>query len=294
MGVRLKIRRHGCLRLRTILPSTPYVHDVEAVTAIVKSREPSLPVFMLGHSAGGVVACLYTLDHPAELAGLICESFAHELPAPDFALAVFKGLSHIAPHAHVLHLPNERFSRDPEAVEAMNNDPLIAHETQPTQTLAAMVRADERVRAWVSPPSTPLYLGIQLDERSPTCCTVALAPYGVRGDGGTAWPKKQNGLRAPRRPNASVVRVVTRPEHPSRRESHFPEAPFHKLRVPVPSSSQHKPARGRMIDRTSMPKFGQCATQRRPDRRRPVEKLLVDVGGASPAGCLEPAEVRNA
>jgi acylglycerol lipase len=123
-----------------------YVRDVEAVTAIVKTREPGLPMFILGHSAGGVVACLYTLDHQADLAGLICESFAHELPAPDFALAVFKGLSHIAPHAHVLHLPNERFSRDPEAVETMNNDPLIANETQPTQTMAAMVRADERLK----------------------------------------------------------------------------------------------------------------------------------------------------
>jgi acylglycerol lipase len=123
-----------------------YVHDVEAVMAIVKSRESGLPIFMLGHSAGGVVSCLYTLDHQGELAGLICESFAYELPAPDFVLAVFKGLSHVAPHAHVLHLPNETFSRDPTAVEAMNNDPLIAHETQPTQTMAAMVRADERLK----------------------------------------------------------------------------------------------------------------------------------------------------
>jgi acylglycerol lipase len=123
-----------------------YVRDVEAVMAIVRAREACLPNFMLGHSAGGVVACLYTLDHPADLVGLISESFAHELPAPDFALAVFKGLSHIAPHAHVLHLPNESFSRDPKVVEAMNNDPLIAHETQPTQTMAAMVRADERLK----------------------------------------------------------------------------------------------------------------------------------------------------
>jgi acylglycerol lipase len=123
-----------------------YVRDVEAVMAIVKAREPGVPIFMLGHSAGGVVACLYTLDHPVDLAGLISESFAHELPAPDFALAVFKGLSHIAPHAHVLHLPNESFSRDAKVVEAMNNDPLIAHETQPTQTMAAMVRADERLK----------------------------------------------------------------------------------------------------------------------------------------------------
>ncbi len=123
-----------------------YVRDVESVMTIAKSREAGAPFFMLGHSAGGVVACLYILDHQSELAGLISESFAHELPAPDFVLAVFKGLSHIAPHTHVLHLPNERFSRDPQAVEAMNNDPLIENETQPTQTMAAMVRADERLK----------------------------------------------------------------------------------------------------------------------------------------------------
>jgi alpha-beta hydrolase superfamily lysophospholipase len=123
-----------------------YASDVDTVVKVARSRDSGVPVFLLGHSAGGVVACLYTLDHQPELAGLICESFAHELPAPDFALAVFKGLGHLAPHAHILHLPNERFSRDPKAVEAMNEDPLIAHETQPTRTMAALVRADERLK----------------------------------------------------------------------------------------------------------------------------------------------------
>jgi acylglycerol lipase len=123
-----------------------YVSDVEAVMSVVHTREPLGPIFMLGHSAGGVVSCLYTLDHQRELVGLICESFAYEIPAPEFVLAVFKGLSHVAPHAHILHLPNESFSRDAKTVEAMNNDPLIAHETQPTRTMAAMVRADERLK----------------------------------------------------------------------------------------------------------------------------------------------------
>jgi len=123
-----------------------YVGDASGLVALAKSREPGLPVFLLGHSAGGVVACTYALEHQAELAGLICESFAFQVPAPDFALAVLKGLSHIAPHAHVLPLKNEDFSRDPKVVAAMNADPLIAHETQPTQTVAAMVRADERLK----------------------------------------------------------------------------------------------------------------------------------------------------
>ena len=135
-----------------------YVRDVEAVVKVAKAREASLPFFLLGHSAGGVVSCLYTLDHQPELAGLICESFAHELPAPDFALAVFKGLGHLAPHAHILHLSNERFSRDPKAVEAMNEDPLIAHETQPTRTMAALVRADERLKREFSQITLPVMI----------------------------------------------------------------------------------------------------------------------------------------
>jgi len=123
-----------------------YVDDVGKLVTIVKAREPRAPVFMLGHSAGGVVACMYALEHQAELAGLICESFAHEVPAPSFVLAVMKGLSHVAPHAHVLKLKNEDFSRDSKRVAELDHDPLIAHEVQPTQTVAEMVRADDRLR----------------------------------------------------------------------------------------------------------------------------------------------------
>jgi len=123
-----------------------YVSDVSKLVALVKAQEPSLPTFMLGHSAGGVVACIYALKHQAELAGLVCESFAHQVPAPDFALAVLKGLAHVAPHAHVLKLKNEDFSRDPQIVATMNADPLIADETQPIQTVAEMVRADEQLK----------------------------------------------------------------------------------------------------------------------------------------------------
>jgi len=123
-----------------------YVSDVAHLVDLAKSREPGLPVFLLGHSAGGVVSCVYTLEHQAELAGFICESFAHQVPAPDFVLAVLKGLSHLTPHAHVLRLHNEDFSRDPDAVKALNEDPLIAGEVQPTQTVAQMVLADERLK----------------------------------------------------------------------------------------------------------------------------------------------------
>jgi alpha-beta hydrolase superfamily lysophospholipase len=120
-----------------------YVSDLSVAVKLAKSREAGLPVFMLGHSAGGVTACTYTVANQKELAGLICEDFAFQVPAPGFAIAAIKGLSHIAPRLGVLTLKNEDFSRDPKAVAALNNDPLIAHETQPAMTIAALARADE-------------------------------------------------------------------------------------------------------------------------------------------------------
>ena len=123
-----------------------YVADVAGVVKIAKARHPGLPVFLLGHSAGGVVSATYTLDNQAELAGFICESFAFQVPAPGFALAAIKGLSHFAPRLPVLKLKNEDFTRDPVALAALNADPLIAHEIQPAATVAALVRADERLR----------------------------------------------------------------------------------------------------------------------------------------------------
>ena len=123
-----------------------YVSDLSTLVNLAKSRDPGLPVFVLGHSAGGVISCGYALEHQKEIAGLICESFAYQVPAPDFALAVIKGLSHLAPHAHVLKLKTEDFSRDPVVVERLLADPLIAGEVQPTATVAEMVRADERLK----------------------------------------------------------------------------------------------------------------------------------------------------
>ena len=122
-----------------------YVADVDGMVKIAKARDPGLPVFLLGHSAGGVVSATYVLDHPGELAGFICEDFAFQVPAPGFVLAAVKGLSHFAPHLPVLRLKNEDFSRDPATVAALNADPLIAHETQPALTVAVLARADERL-----------------------------------------------------------------------------------------------------------------------------------------------------
>jgi alpha-beta hydrolase superfamily lysophospholipase len=146
-----------------------YVSDVAATVTLAKSRHPGLPVFLLGHSAGGVVSSTYVLENQAGLAGFICESFAFQVPAPGFALAAIKGLSHIAPRLPVLTLKNEDFSRDPKAVEALNSDPLTANESQPAITVAALVRADERLREEFPLINLPVLIMHGTDDKATVC-----------------------------------------------------------------------------------------------------------------------------
>lgn len=146
-----------------------YVADVSGTIAIAKSRHPGLKVFLLGHSAGGVTSCTYVLDNQQELAGFICESFAFQVPAPGFALAAIKGLSHIAPHLGVLKLKNEDFSRDPEWVAKLNSDPYIKDEVQPAATVAALVRADERMRREFETITIPVLILHGTEDHATVC-----------------------------------------------------------------------------------------------------------------------------
>jgi acylglycerol lipase len=132
--------------------------DLAKLIAIAKARDPGLPVFLLGHSAGGVVGCTYALDHQDELAGFICESFAYRVPAPGFLLGLIKGLSGILPNLPVLKLKNEDFSRDPAAVAALNADPLIKGEVQPVTTVAALLRAGDRMTREFSSITLPVLI----------------------------------------------------------------------------------------------------------------------------------------
>lgn len=135
-----------------------YVSDLALAIALAKSRDPDLSCFLLGHSAGGVTSVAYALDHQDQINGLICEDFAFRVPSPDLALTVLKGVSHVAPHLHVLKLKMEDFSRDPEWVAMLVADPLTGNEVQPVQTVAALVRAGERFACEFSRITLPVLI----------------------------------------------------------------------------------------------------------------------------------------
>ena len=78
-------------------------------------------------------------------------------------------MSHLAPRLPALKLKNEDFSRDPKAVEALNNHPLTAHEVQPAITVAALVRADERLREEFPLITLPVFIMHGTEDMATVC-----------------------------------------------------------------------------------------------------------------------------
>lgn len=135
-----------------------YVEAVARMIEIAKSREPGLKVFQLGHSAGGVTSTTYALDNQDKIAGLICESFAYRVFAPDFALPILKWLGKTFPNIPALKLPLPAFTRDADRLKQMQDDPLIAGEVQPAATIGAFVRTSERLRREFPSITLPVFI----------------------------------------------------------------------------------------------------------------------------------------
>ncbi len=135
-----------------------YLADLQLAFDRARADHPGLPIFLIGHSAGGVIATSYALKHQAQLAGLICHSFAFRVPAPRVALNLLQWIGGFLPRLGVLKLKNADFSRDPAHVAMMDADPLIANETQPARTVGEMWKADKRLEVSFGAFSMPILI----------------------------------------------------------------------------------------------------------------------------------------
>jgi acylglycerol lipase len=135
-----------------------FLGDVDKLVEIARTENPGLPLYVLGHSVGGVIASSYVFEHQPQIAGLICESFALDVGLPHLVQLALEGASYLVPHLPVYALKNEIFSRDPNVVAEMNNDPLIANEKQPAETASEVLKAAARLKENMPKFSVPVFI----------------------------------------------------------------------------------------------------------------------------------------
>ena len=150
---------HGkCEGEREVVQSfADYTEPLTTYYQMVKGWQPGKPVFILGHSMGGLISCYYLLDHQADFKGAILSAPAIKVGESITPLTISMGkiLSVIAPKAGVLALDATGISRDPEVVKAYVNDPLVFHGKTPARLAAEMLKAMQRVTAEVDKITLP-------------------------------------------------------------------------------------------------------------------------------------------
>ena len=129
---------------------------------MVTGWQPAKPVFLLGHSMGGAIACYYLIDHQDQFKGAVISA-----PAITAGESVSQGtilmgriLAKVAPKAGVLALDVNGVSSDPAVVEAYVNDPLVFHGKTPARLAAEMLGAMTRITDEVGTISLP-FIAVQ-------------------------------------------------------------------------------------------------------------------------------------
>lgn len=133
------------------------VTDLETMVRSVAGRHPDLPMFLYGHSMGGLITLTYLTGKPAELRGAVLSASAVEFTGGPKAVRAAAGvLSVLAPNAGSVALDSSQMSRDPEVVRDYDTDPLNYRGKVRVRTGAEMLAAAGRVAASLDRVTLPI------------------------------------------------------------------------------------------------------------------------------------------
>jgi len=115
-----------------------YTNTLKVYFDMIHGWQPEKPIFLVGHSMGGLISAVYLLDHQAELTGAVLSGPAVKIPSniTPVILLMGKMLSALIPRFGLLRLDADGVSRDPGVVKAYVSDPLV-HTGKTTARLAA-------------------------------------------------------------------------------------------------------------------------------------------------------------
>lgn len=115
------------------------VEDTDMVVNEAKLRHPNLPVYVYGHSLGGLITTEYALDHADKLNGVILSGAAlmrpHSVSA--FSATIARLVASVAPSLKVVQVDDSEFSKDKGVMAALATDPLVSRDKLQAATAAA-------------------------------------------------------------------------------------------------------------------------------------------------------------
>ena len=97
-----------------------YTKTLKKYFDMIRGWQPEKPIFLVGHSMGGLISSAYLLEHQDELTGAVLSGPGIKVPDNISNAVIFAGkiLSVVMPKAGIIQLDAEGICRDPAVVDA--------------------------------------------------------------------------------------------------------------------------------------------------------------------------------
>lgn len=127
---------------------------------MIEEEHPDVPVFLVGHSMGGLIGANFLIDHQDKVQGAVLSGSLTLLPeyVSDFTIKIGKLLSSIMPKMGILAIDADGISRDKDVVQAYKDDPLVHTGKMTARISNVMNEGIARIAAEGSKISLPVLL----------------------------------------------------------------------------------------------------------------------------------------
>lgn len=137
-----------------------YVSDAYLMLQHLMERYAGLPIFVLGHSMGGLIASLLVVTRQPAIRGLIISAPALKISDDISPLLVKLSavIGKLFPHLPTIKLDSSAISRDPEVVQKYDTDPLNYRGGIRARTGAEINRATQIIQRQMEAIRLPLLI----------------------------------------------------------------------------------------------------------------------------------------
>lgn len=136
----------------------PMASDLEEFLGDIRTRVGDTPIFLFGHSMGGLVLALFVIKYAPDVRGLIFSSAG--VKADDNTSALMRKvaglLARFLPDVPVHELDIDGLSRIPEVVQRYKDDPLVYHGKIGARSGNSFMKAIDHVTEHMAEIALPL------------------------------------------------------------------------------------------------------------------------------------------
>ena len=125
-----------------------------------KAAYPDSPIFILGHSMGGLITSRFLIDHQDKFTGALLSGPAIQTAQepPAWQVSLIKGIAKFLPTIGLVPVDGSMVSRDQKVVDAYNSDPLVGRNKLTSNLLVEFDKTMREVKQRAQTIKLPLLI----------------------------------------------------------------------------------------------------------------------------------------